>query len=659
MGRPMQSNLRDLQAPDLLRDLPGWLVWRFKPNGDKKPRKVPFYVSGAARWGAQGTAADRKRLTTFDHAKRVALENGYEGVGFAPMPEFGISALDFDDCVADGVIDPVVESLTAGTYTEFSPSGNGIRAFVVGSLGTGKSNPKDKSTFGFEVFDCNGFVTFTGNVTPTTELVGAENYFAPISPELKAFRDSRLNRAREPFEYEGTGETTLGLSDLEIHQILNALPTDLSYDEWVNTGMAIHHETQGEGFALWDEWSLSNPKGTTTEYNLERWASFGRNGGAPYTARSLLRYARDELHVETGIDIDTAHPDEFPTYDVNPKGKFGIISDAEFMAQQAKLEWIVKGFLPKATLGVLFGESGAGKSFACLDLCAAVSLGLSTWNGHRVTKGRVLYVVAEGKHGFRQRLKAYCFQHGIGATGIDLIEEVTPNLMDAAQITDLIKDIRQRDPYDLIVMDTFAQVMPGANENSGEDVGLALAQCKRINKHTGAMVLLVHHSGKDSSKGARGWSGLRAACDVELEVNRFEDARSVTVTKMKDGNDNASYGFKLHTVVLGEDEDGDDITSCIVEFNGKAVGSRKAKMTEREKLTWHTLHELIGLEEGGGAKVDRDLLVETAACEIPVELVARKDNRERAIKRAITALIAKGYIEEHENTVCVRAENAD
>lgn len=655
----MQSRLQDLRAPDALRELPGWLVWKFKPNGDKKPRKMPYYVGGAARWGAQGTPADRKRLATFDQALAFAVAHGYEGVGFAPMPDFGVTALDFDDCVHDGVIDPVVDKLVAGTYAEFSPSGNGIRAFVRGSLGTGKSNPKDKSTFGFEVFDCNGFVTFTGNLTPTTELIGAENYFAPISPELQTFRDMRLKRSRETFEYEGTGEATLGLSDQELHKILEALPNDLTYDEWFNVCCALHHETQGEGFALFDEWSLSSPKGSTTEYNRERWDSCGHYNGAMFTCRSLLRYARDDLHVDAGVDIDTAHPDEFPTYADSPKGKFGIISDAEFMAQQAKLEWIVKGFLPKATLGVLFGESGAGKSFACLDLCAAVSLGLDTWNDHRVTKGRVLYVVAEGKHGFRQRLKAYCHQHAIPATGIDLIEEVTPNLMDAAQITDLIKDIRQRSPYDLIVMDTFAQVMPGANENSGEDVGTALAQCKRISKHTGAMVLLVHHSGKDSSKGARGWSGLRAACDVELEVNRFEDTRSITVTKMKDGNDNASYGFKLHTVVLGEDEDGDDITSCIVEFNGKAQGSRKAKMTEREKLTWHTFHELIGLEENGGTGVDRDLLIETAADEIPAEAVARKDNRERAIKRAITALVAKGYLEEHENAVRVPAKNAD
>ena len=641
MGRPMQSNLRDLQAPDLLRDLPGWLVWRFKPNGDKKPRKVPFYVSGAARWGAQGTAADRKRLTTFDHAKRVALENGYEGVGFAPMPEFGISALDFDDCVTDGVINPVVESLTAGTYTEFSPSGNGIRAFVVGSLGTGKSNPKDKSTFGFEVFDCNGFVTFTGNVTPTTELVGAENYFAPISPELKAFRDSRLNRARETFEYEGTGETTLGLSDLELHQILNALPSDLSYDEWVNTGMAIHHETQGEGFALWDEWSLSNPKGTTTGYNLERWVSFGRNGGAPYTARSLLRYARDELHVETGIDMDTAHPDEFPTYDVAPGGKYKIRSWEEVRALPRSTSWLIKGFLPKAVLGVLFGASTAGKSFVALDMACAISRGVD-WNGHRVNGGRVLYVVAEGQNGFLSRMDAYDHVYGIEKRNVDLITEIAPNLTDRAQVTDLIKDIRAREPYSIIIMDTFAQMTAGINENSGEDMGNALEQCKRIGHHTGAMVLLVHHSGKDAAKGARGWSGLRAAADVELEVTRNDEVRSIKVTKLKDGRDGAEHSFKLVDVVLGLDDDDDPITSCVVEY-GAPVGNMPTGKNEILVLT--TLHEMMGLDRS--SRINEDELLKEAKDKVPN---AGRDTKSN-LKKALSALAAKNFVVRHENWV--------
>jgi hypothetical protein len=49
-------------------------------------------------------------------------------------------------------------------------------------------------------------------------------------------------------------------------------------------------------------------------------------------------------------------------------------------------------------------------------------------------------------------------------------------------------------------------------------MGLALSHCKHIYEVTGAIVLLVHHSGKDAAKGARGWSGIRAAADTEIEI---------------------------------------------------------------------------------------------------------------------------------------------
>mgnify|MGYP003346413027 CR=1 FL=1 len=114
----------------------------------------------------------------------------------------------------------------------------------------------------------------------------------------------------------------------------------------------------------------------------------------------------------------------------------------------------------------------------------------------------------------------------------------------------------RRTARDVVIVDTWAQTTPGANENSGEDMGKALAHCKGIHRATGAMVMLVHHSGKDASRGARGWSGLRAAADVELEVVRADEARSLTVTKLKDGEDGAEFAFRLESVVLGLDEDG-------------------------------------------------------------------------------------------------------
>lgn len=654
----MAKKFEHLRAPDALRDLKGWLVWHWRQKpGSPKPSKMPYYVSGRVRTGTHGSEADRANLVTFEEAKAFAEKNDFAGVGLALMPEFGITALDFDNCVKDGVIDPRVEELTAGTYAELSPSGNGIRAFVLGESPDHKDSTPADGSFGFETFHAKGFVTFTGHVTELTEITGTENTVAPISDAVMAFCGTRFKRAaRVRAECVGAGKPTFGMSPEQITELLNKLPDDLHYEDWRNVGMAVHHETEGEGFDIWHEWSMNSPKYTTQEYCQAKWVSFGINTSADYTTMgTILQMIRDGGG-ETGLE--TASPEEFEVLEMPKGGKFKITSDDDFAAQESNLKWLVKGFLPKANLGVLFGESGSGKSFAMLDLSAAICRGMEFWNGHRVTKGRVLYVVAEGVSGFRQRIKAYCHQQAIPRIGMDVIYDVTPNLTNVAQITDLISEIRQREPYDLIVMDTFAQVMAGADENNGQDVGNALAQCKRIASRSGAMVLLVHHSGKDASKGSRGHSSIKAACDVEIKVERSNDTRSITTSKMKDGVEGIGYLFSLHTVVLSQDEDGDDVTSCIVEFkgSGQVKPEAKKKTGANELALLDALHNVLGLSsEAAGAETAK---VQEEFC-AQFDPAKRQSYKNQAFKRALETLLEKGDIFEEKGTLFVSAENAE
>lgn len=656
----MAKKFENLQAPDAMRDLKGWLVWRWvRKPGRPKAAKMPYYVTGIVRKYTHCSDEDRALLVTFEEAKAAAEKHDFAGVGFALMPEFGITALDFDDCVVDGVVDPLVTELTDGSYAEYSPSGNGIRAFFSGVIPDDKDspprNPDDK--FGYEVFHSKGFVTFTGNITDLTEVMGDQNTLAPVREIHRAYSLKRFLRVKQLRDkYEGDGKPPLPLSPEQVIELLHKLPDDLGYEDWRNIGMAVHHQTYGDGFDLWDDWSAHSPKYGGMEFGKERWDSFGINTTAEYTTMgTVLKMIRD-AGGETGLE--TASADEFEVLPMPVGGKFKITSDDDFAAQESNLKWLVKGFLPKANLGVLFGESGSGKSFAMLDLSAAICRGLDFWNGHRVSKGRVLYVVAEGVSGFRQRIKAYCHQQAIPRIGMDVIYDITPNLTNVAQITDLISEIRQREPYDLIVMDTFAQVMSGADENNGLDVGNALAQCKRIANRCGAMVLLVHHSGKDASKGSRGHSSIKAACDVEIKVERSNDTRSITTSKMKDGVEGVGYLFKLHTVILGEDEDGDDITSCIVEFKGagQAKPEPKKKTGANELAFLDALHNVFGLsDENAGVETAR---VQAEFC-AQFDPSKRQSYKNQAFKRAMETLLEKGAIFEENGSLFISAENAE
>lgn len=647
----MASELESLQAPTLLRGLKGWLVWRWVQRpGKVKASKVPYYITGEARKGSQGSDSDRAKMATFEEAKAFAIRHNFPGVGFAFMPEFGITGLDFDDCVIDGKVDPLVERMTAGTYTEYSPSGNGVHAFVLGAYPDHKDSPPrnpERDKFGCETFQGKGFLTFTGRPTDLTEMMGDQNTISPIPSHVIDYFGTRFVHVRALREkYEGEGKPVFDFSEEQIESFLKDLPDDLGYDDWVKVGMAVHHETYGEGFAIWDEWSSRSPKYTDSAYSLARWESFGVNNSAEYTTMGTVLQMLRQNGVETGLEV--AQASDFEILPEPKGGKYNIRSQSEFTNGFSRTTWLVKNFLPKATLGVIYGESGSGKSFLAYDLCAAIARGLDTWCGKRITKGRVLIIVAEGAQGFRQRIDAYCHQQGISPRDfeVDYISDFIPNLTMPNLITDLIKEINEREPYDLIVMDTFAQVMPGADENSGKDVGAALAQCKRINVKTGAMVLLVHHSGKDAGKGARGWSGLRAAADVELEITRKDNDRAIKVTKLKDGQDGASMGFKLHTVTLGEDDDGDDITSCIVEFCDVSpkLKNDKGITGKNKRLAFDMAHDLVGLNPSG--EVTTQELIAAMMVEMPLDSGAR-DQRKSVASRAITTLVNDGLLIEN------------
>src|SRR4029450_8369862 len=102
------------------------------------------------------------------------------------------------------------------------------------------------------------------------------------------------------------------------------------------------------------------------------------------------------------------------------------------------------------------------------------------------------------------------------------------------------------------------------------------AACGRIRDAATTHVLVVHHSGKDQARGARGHSCLRAATDVELEVTNGEAGGCIKVTKHRDEAGGRSFGFKLETVELGTNAKGRTITTCVAAACDPPEGAGKA-----------------------------------------------------------------------------------
>lgn len=341
----------------------------------------------------------------------------------------------------------------------------------------------------------------------------------------------------------------------------------------------------------------------------------------------------DDLTGETG-DTGGATP-QTPSQATH--GRFDAVQAADFAAASAPA-WIIKDVVPDAQLVVLFGAPGSGKSFMAIDLAMSIARG-EPWRGHRVAQGSVAYIAAEGTGGLRRRLAAYGTGHDVDLRSTPLhVIPAAPNLMeekDAVEIAHVVQRLGAR----VLFVDTVAQVTSGGDENSSKDMGKMLKNCREIHRVTGCVVVLIHHSGKDSSKGARGWSGLLGAADAELEVCAADNAREMTITKQKDGGEMSTFPFTLQSVELGRDEDGEPITSCIVAHHNSrvAVRSRKVSPVGRQVLEY-----LTGLPDAVDGVAPNDI---ATALEPSIPTMdGVKDNRRNEVLAVIKVLQGSGHL---------------
>ncbi len=231
--------------------------------------------------------------------------------------------------------------------------------------------------------------------------------------------------------------------------------------------------------------------------------------------------------------------------------------------------YIVKGLLSQGAMSVVYGPSNSGKTFLALDLAFHIAIG-SAWRGRRIRQAAVLYLAAEGGRGVANRIAALKMETGVcevplalRRAGLDLLH----NQANLQELVDLARAVQENFPELplLIVIDTLSRIMAGGDENSAADMTALIRNIDAIREATGAHIMLVHHTGKDTARGARGHSSLRAATDTEIEVGNDNGARAALVTKQRDYQGGETFAFTLKSVTLGHDQDGDEVTSCVVE----------------------------------------------------------------------------------------------
>lgn len=230
--------------------------------------------------------------------------------------------------------------------------------------------------------------------------------------------------------------------------------------------------------------------------------------------------------------------------------------------------WLIKSLIEKDSLAVLYGKPGDGKSFLAIDMAASVATG-TNWHSKKTAPGAVFYIAGEGQNGLARRFKGWEIARDVSLKDAPLLISCTPIGLDIEEnainvkevVTALASQLKQK-PV-LIVVDTLARNFAG-DENSTKDMNSFVRGMDSLRIAWGTSILIVHHTGKDISKGARGSSVLNAAIDAEYSV-KMDENNVITMAshKMKEAELPPPLAFKLQRVKLPiDDEDGDDLWSC-------------------------------------------------------------------------------------------------
>lgn len=228
---------------------------------------------------------------------------------------------------------------------------------------------------------------------------------------------------------------------------------------------------------------------------------------------------------------------------------------------------------------VIYGPSGSGKSFFTADIAQHIATG-APWRGRKVTRGLVVYVASEAGASILKRFVAWrdnrisetleSIPLAILTRGPNLIAGTDFEIL-AAQLTAMQQETSL--PLMMVVFDTLSRSMPGGDENNAEDMTRAVRSADHLRDQFNCATVFVHHSGKDSTQGARGHSSLFAAADLVLRVVDKQAA----VEKIRDGVAGEQFGFALTMVEIGRDADGDPVTTCLLDQSDATPRKRSAE----------------------------------------------------------------------------------
>ena len=598
--------------PKLLKDKPSWLVWKKNEDG----KKVPYYTSGIRRYGKQNGPEDRSRLRSFDEAMQAYETGKYSGIGLAMSKDLGLVGVDLDHCLDDGKLKPELAQLIEGTYAEISVSGKGVHAFYLGNYPDRKA-PED----GVEIFCDKGYLTITGNVLqrhPITPLPNATR------DQLDKLFEKQKNTATPPNSEEDA--TWSKLSDKGL------IKKDLGNGKFAIDCPFKDQHTSGNGIA-------------DCVYFLPHYGGYKQGHFKCLHAHCEGRTDEEFLQA---IGIEPSISSNEPAIQKVTRFSEALLSGPELDTAFRKLlslSWRIKNVIPEsAKLIEIYGLPATYKSFIALDMALCISAGLP-WAGKNIKQCRVVYIPAEGQSGTLKRIMAWRQLHKVEKLPYFCLLP-TPCLIDEpTQLDGFIEALSiLPEPPGIIFFDTLARSM-GGDENATVDMGKVVNACGRLTEETDAQIVLVHHTGKDTSRGPRGAIALTGATDCLFEVKKVGDKVATLICeRQKDDEPFQNMTFRMEVQTTGFlNNDKEELFSLVPVLDSDAAITTNPgpRISNSQKIALDALNQIY-LDN----PVEAVHLDEWRAVAYRSGITASTDikAKQKAFKRAVTALLSHQFV---------------
>jgi hypothetical protein len=252
---------------------------------------------------------------------------------------------------------------------------------------------------------------------------------------------------------------------------------------------------------------------------------------------------------------------EFAAAETKAKIDFALFEflDIDQIMAMPNPTWLIDELINEQSLGFIFGPPGSLKTFIALDVVLSIAAKRVEWWGRTINQyGAVIYLCREGTRSLKFRIKAWELHRQTPVDGIPFyLIEKTINFMKAEDIGILLATLqtiaaKADKPIVAVVVDTVSRVLPGAKENLQEDMSLFVGACEAVQQRFNCVVIGVHHT--NYAGGFRGSTVIPGAGDFLIKTQREPGAMtgSITIQKVKDGEDGKELPFQVVKVPLGD-----------------------------------------------------------------------------------------------------------